>query len=242
VEVTVPYTLAAGEDPDNLSVYFINDAGELEKIACRYVDGHVVFTTNHFSYYAVVYESVAKFVDVTMADWYYDSVSRVVGAGLFRGTSETEFSPATKMSRAMVVTVIHRLDGETQVSGVNEFTDVPADTWYTDAVIWAAQNGIVDGYGDGRFGPGDDVTREQLAAILFRYVSFKGKGPTGLWAVELTYPDKALISDYAVEPAMWCQIHGIVTGFEDGSFAPQGLATRAEVATMLDRYMAKFVE
>jgi hypothetical protein len=127
------------------------------------------------------------------------------------------------------------MEKEPEVTGENPFDDVPAGTWYTDAVIWAAENKIVEGYGNGKFGPSDDITREQLATILYRYAQTKGKGFTGAWMFPLNFPDAAEVSDWADEAMHWMVMNGVIQG-KSGKLVPQGGASRAEAATMIQRF------
>lgn len=170
------------------------------------------------------------FTDVNEDDWYYDAVAYAYENKLFSGTSNTTFSPNVSMTRGMMVTVLYNLSGETG-SSKPDFADVPADQWYSEAVAWAAENGIVDGVGNGLFAPNSDVTREQMAVILYNYVMKMGiKLPYIRNAAD--FVDQSSISDWAEEAvtAMYCA--GILNGRDDGSFDPQGQATRAEVAAM----------
>ncbi len=174
------------------------------------------------------------FADITN-HWAKDSIDKVVSQGLLNGVSDTEFAPEEKTSRAMVVTVLHRYDGEKK-AGAGKFTDVSADTWYSDAVSWAASNGIVKGTSESTFAPNDNVTREQLATILYQYAQYKNvandaKGDLG------KFDDNAKMSAYAVDAMKWAVGNGIITGKDGNRIDPQGVATRAEVAVMLQRFI-----
>ena len=143
------------------------------------------------------------------------------------------------LTRGMLITILYRAAGSPDVSGLADdaFGDVPFGQYYTDAVKWAAANGIVSGYGNGNFGAADNVTREQFAVILCRYAVFENKGPQGAWAVRLNFTDAEDISDWAVSGVMFCYMNGIIMGYPDGSFRPQGETTRAEAAAMLHRFL-----
>jgi hypothetical protein len=240
VTVSLPYTPAAGEDTDNLAVYYIDENGGATEMSGAYYDaatGCIVFKTSHFSKFAVVYHQtwMNPFTDVSESDWYYDSVGYVFKNGLFSGTSPTTFSPDTPMTRAMLVTVLYRLEGLPMVMGTNRFTDVESGQWYTDAVIWANTNGIVEGYDDGRFGPNDNITREQMAAILYRYATYKGYDTSA--STDLTaYADMSAVSVWALEAMKWAVAKGLITGMESTTLAPTETATRAQVATLLQRF------
>ena len=182
----------------------------------------------------------SAYKDVPGAEnWAHVGIDFVLKSGLFYGTSDTTFSPDDTMTRAMLVTVLYRLEGQPKFSAKNPFSDVASGTWYTDAVIWAAENKIVNGIGDGKFDPDGEITREQMAAILYRYSSFKDLPLTeGDFAAE--YPDEKAISAYALEAMRWANAESLINGTRDGSTTyldPQGHATRAQVATILMRYV-----
>ena len=177
------------------------------------------------------------FVDVSEGDWFYSDVEYVVRKGLMLGTSSDRFSPDTIMTRAMLVTILYRLEGEPSHAGVNPFTDVLDNQWYTDAIIWAAENGVVHGYGGGLFGPEDMVTREQIARVFFNFAKFKGVMTTDISAVQLAYPDKDKISEWAIDAAKYCQYNGFIRGDTYGNFNPQNGTLRSEAAALLRRFV-----
>ncbi len=182
------------------------------------------------------------FGDVKPGDWFFDDVGFVYTSGLMTGTGTESslFSPDMPMSRAMLVTVLYRLAGSPDTSGLpNVFTDVPEGSWYASAVAWAAANGITGGVGGNRFAPDDNVTREQAAAFLLRYARLIGKGPAGKATGGTDFADKGKISDWALEGAVWCSMIGVISGKPGDNgmlFDPQGNATRAELAAMLHRF------
>ena len=179
--------------------------------------------------------SVSPFGDVQSTDWYYDEVQYVYENGLMSGTSATTFSPDTTTTRGMIVTILHRLEGTPAVSTSGTFADVTAGRYYTDAVEWASANGIVGGYGNGRFGPNDPITREQMAAILYRYAAYKEYDVSG--AADLSgYSDASSISSYARVAMQWANHSGLVNGTSDTTLSPQGSATRAQAAVILYRF------
>ena len=184
--------------------------------------------------------SAAGFIDVDPDAWYHEFVDYVVSRGLMKGTSDTAFEPEAPTTRAMLVTILHRLEVEPGAGGASPFADVPEDRWYTEAVIWANRNGIVEGYGDGNFGPGDTVTREQFAAILFRYAKLKSYETTG--SADLSgYADAADISLWALEAMKWANAEGLITGRTETALVPAGKATRAETAAILMRFLEDVV-
>ncbi len=248
ITISLPYALKEDETAANVKVWYLNDAGELERITCTYdaATGKAIFTTSHLSYYIVGMEKTEEdftisFTDVKAGDWFYEYVKYVVKKGLFMGTSTTTFSPDSPMTRAMLVTVLHRLEGLPAVTGTNGFTDVENGQWYTNAVIWANAGSIVGGYGSGLFGTNDNVTREQMVAILYRYASYKGYDVTA--AADLSaYTDASDTSAWAQAAMKWATAKGLITGRTTATLAPGGSATRAEVAAVLQRFVEAFVK
>lgn len=175
------------------------------------------------------------FTDVHTGDWFYDAVEYAYKNGMMDGIGNNLFSPNGTTTRAMIVTILHRLENQ-PASGSSTFTDVPANQWYTNAVAWAAANGIVDGYGDGRFGPNDTITREQMAAILYRYAQFKGYDVSNTGNLS-GYTDAAQVSEWARTAMGWANAQGLITGNTATTLNPTGSATRAEVATILMRFV-----
>ena len=175
------------------------------------------------------------FPDVDENDWFYDEVVYVYENGLMNGVENNRFAPNTATNRAMLATILYRLAGEPAVSGDLPFTDVAAGTWYTDAVLWAAQNGIVNGLGENTFAPMNTLTREQLVTMLYRYAEAEGYDVSA--AADLSgYPDAGKVQPYAQEAMSWAVAEGIVAGMEDGTLNPAGNATRAQIATILMRF------
>ena len=187
---------------------------------------------------ATVVEPTTGFNDVADKDWFADAVKYVADKGMMNGTSKTTFGPNDSTTRGMIVTVLYRLENEPSAAAVS-FTDVVSGQYYTFAVAWANANGIVTGYGNGKFGPNDVVTREQLAAILYRYAQYKKYDVSvGEDTNILSYADAQSVSAYAIPAMQWAGGAGIVNG-SNGKLNPQNNATRAEVATMLMRYCEK---
>lgn len=181
------------------------------------------------------------FNDIPSGSWYEDAVWYVYENGLMAGTSDTTFEPDTTTSRGMIVTVLYRLEGAPTVSGASGFTDVADGQYYADAVAWAAANNIVGGYGNGLFGPNDTITREQMAAILYRYAQYKGYDVTA--SADLSdYSDVAQVSSYALAALQWANAEGLVNGTSDTTLTPGGSATRAQVAVILMRFCENIAE
>jgi len=172
--------------------------------------------------------------DVPVGSWYFNAVEYMYKNGMMSGTSPTTFGPNANLSRAMLAQVLYNLEGKPAVSGA-PFQDVPANQWYANAVAWAAENGIVSGYGNGRFGPDDPITREQLATILYRYANQKGYD-TSASASLSGFSDSASVSGYAQEALSWAVGAKLVSGMGANALNPAGTATRAQVATILMRF------
>ena len=190
--------------------------------------------TKSFTLYAKWQEArntSLKFSDVNKNAWYYDVVKTIVEKGLMNGISDTQFAPELEVTRAMFVTILYRAAGGPQVAATTSFADVAPDAYYAKAVAWASANGIVNGITETKFAPDNNITREQMAAILYRYA--KNETVEG----EITYTDKDAISDYALDAINWAYAAGIMTGNEDGSFAPMRNSSRAEAAAVFVRLL-----
>ncbi len=220
------------------------EAGEMtfETAAQIGDDGSVSLAFSHASQYAIVIDDhnhgvvELPFTDVSDSDWFYEPVCYVYENGLMTGTSETTFEPNTSLSRAMLVAVLHRLEGSPAASG-SDFTDVADGDWYAQAVNWAASVGVVNGFDDGTFQPNTAITREQLAAILRNYAEYKGLDTSTSGDLS-TYTDAGIVSNWAKESVEWVVGSGLIGGYEDSTLRPQGTTTRAEVAAVLQRYLA----
>lgn len=183
-------------------------------------------------------EKADDFTDVSRSDWYYQFVDYVTSKGYFNGVADKTFAPADNMTRAMFVTVLFRFHGAKGDSSQSAFTDVAPGEWYTDAINWAAANRIVDGVGNGKFAPNDPITRAQMCTMIERYLDLYRKA----WKVTLpetgsvsVMVDESAIPAYALAAVKQCQRHGLVNGFEDGTFRPNDLSTRAQVAAVIYR-------
>ena len=176
-----------------------------------------------------------NFIDVPAGAWFADAVQYVYNNGMMVGTSYNEFSPEALTTRGMIVSVLYRLEGEDAVIGDSIFKDVALNDWYANGVSWAAANGIVSGYGDGTFGPNDPITREQMASILYRYAQYKGYNMNKNANLN-QFTDAAAINDWAYTAVRWANTQGLMSGMNNGTIAPQGYATRAQVASMFMRF------
>ena len=174
------------------------------------------------------------FIDVASGDWFRPYVSFVYGKGMMTGMSDTLFGPNVSTTRGMIVTIIYRMENAS-ATGVSPFTDVERDEYYADPISWASDNGVVLGYSETLFGPKDNITREQMAAILYRYCVSKGIDVANYGDLS-RFPDGDKVSDYAVEAMRWAVDRGLIAGMDDGRLDPTGTATRAQVATILNRF------
>ena len=179
------------------------------------------------------------FTDVSEKDWFYGDVMFVYENGLMLGTSKTLFSPHGTATRGMMATILWRMEGSPVPKGKNSFTDVEDGKWYADAITWTAENGIFAGYGKDKFGPDDPITREQLAAIFYRYADYKGYDLAVKGNLD-KFKDADKITDYAKTAMQWAVGSGLMKGKSGNLLDPQGTATRAEIAAMLHRFIEKY--
>lgn len=240
ISVRLPYTPAKGEQTGNLYAVYVDDAGKVEWITKSSYNASlkaVVFETSHFSVYGVGYKTfVPAFTDIT-GHWAADNILFAASRGLLSGTSDTTFSPDTGMTRGMFVTALGRLAGINPDSyQTGKFTDVKADAYYAPYVNWAAQTGIVEGVTATTFAPDTNINREQMAVIMKNYAAKLGYDlPQTLKAV--TFADNTQISSWAKDAVKSMQQAGILAGKNENKFDPKGTATRAEVATVLRRFV-----
>ena len=182
---------------------------------------------------------VNPFTDISEKDWFYGDVMFVYENGLMLGTSKTLFSPHGTAMRGMMATILWRMEGSPVPKGKNSFTDVEAGKWYADAITWTTENGIFAGYGKDKFFPDDPITREQLAAIFYRYADYKGYDLTVKGDLD-KFKDADKITDYAKTAMQWAVGSGLEKGKSGNLLDPQGTATRAEIAAMLHRFIEKY--
>ena len=240
ISVRLPYTPAKSEQTGNLYAVYVDDAGKVEWITKSSYNASlkaVVFETGHFSVYGVGYKTfVPAFTDIT-GHWAADNILFAASRGLLSGTSDTTFSPDTGMTRGMFVTALGRLAGINPDSyQTGKFTDVKADAYYAPYVNWAAQTGIVEGVTATTFAPDTNINREQMAVIMKNYAAKLGYDlPQTLKAV--TFADNTQISSWAKDAVKSMQQAGILAGKNENKFDPKGTATRAEVATVLRRFV-----
>ena len=234
------------------NLYYYNTrtrALEFQSASKIATDGTASFPFSHASDYAIVidtdsHESVElPFTDVPEGAWYEDAAAYVYKHGLMAGTSATTFAPDVTTSRAMIATILWRMAGSPVVNYAMNYTDVAQGQWCSEAIRWATSEGVVTGYGNGLFGTNDPITREQLATMLWRYAQTEGYDVSiGEDTNILSYTDVADLSEYAIPAMQWAVGAGIINGTGDGStLTPQGQATRAQAAVMLQRFCEKYV-
>lgn len=182
-----------------------------------------------------------NFTDVKESDWFYKGVAYVVDKDIMSGVSENEFAPSGKLTRAMLVQMLYNMESRPACDAENAFMDVPVGQWYTDAVIWANDEKIVSGMGDGLFAPNMEITREQMVAMLYNYAKYKGYDVTA--SADLSaFADTASVSAWAQPAMQWAVAEGYISGMGDSQLAPQGTATRAEIASVIMRFMEATAE
>ena len=239
--ISVKYTPSGGVTAANVQVYYLTDKGNLLCHDTSYSGGSLTFTTTHLSKFVIGTKSMmAVFADVSVNTWYAEAVKYVYDNGLMVGVESGKFAPDAAINRAMVVTVLYRMEGEPNAGAGGDFTDVAAGQWYTDAVAWAAANGIVGGYGNGKFGPMDTMTREQLATVMYRYAKYKGLASDA--SANLSgYTDAGQIHDWALDAMKWANGTSLINGTSSTTLSPGGSSTRAQLAAILMRYCEKIV-
>ena len=184
-------------------------------------------------------ERQISFLDVKTTDWYFNAVKYVSDSDLIKGSNAYTFDPNTKLTRGMLVTILYRMDGNPKVSGTAKFPDVKSTDYYSTAIKWASDRNIVSGYSSGKFGPNDNITREQLSVILRKYAKYKGKNVSSLANIS-SYIDARKVSSFAKEGVQWAIAKGIISGKDNGTrIDPQGSASRAEAAAMITSYCSK---
>ena len=186
-----------------------------------------------FSKDGTVQKPDTRFDDVAKSAWYYKAVEYVAENGIMSGVSAREFAPNAGFSRAMLAQTLYAMSGKPAVKAEGTFADVVANAWYADAVNWAAEKGYVSGLGDGKFAPDASVTREQMALILYRYAG----SPDASGMAQKEFADSSSVNAYAADAIRWTVHEGLISGMENNTLAPQGTATRAQVATILMRFV-----
>ncbi|MBE6951924.1 MAG: hypothetical protein E7452_00005, partial [Ruminococcaceae bacterium] len=248
ITVHAPYELARDEDPDSIVVFYVDEHGNKERCETSYdpIKQRVNWKTDHLSLYMIDHCPSATFTDLDTEAWYHEATDYALTNGLMGGYGNGYFGPNDALSRGMLVQILYNLEGKPAVGGEMPFTDVAEGKYYVDAIMWAQQNNIVGGYGNGLFGPDDSITREQLATIMWRYAKYKGYDVSvGENTNILSYDDAFDVAEWAIPAMQWACGSGMIQGIADGStmnLAPQGNATRAQAAAILQRYVENVVK
>jgi len=179
-----------------------------------------------------------RFSDLDITQWYHYDTDYVIDKGIFKGTTKTKFTPYGNITRAMMITVLYRAEGEPEVTGKSTFEDIDENAYYAKAVVWGQQNGIIKGYSDSEYAPNQDILREQIAAIMYRYAKYKGYDVSaGEKTTIFSYDDFGSISNYAVPAMQWAVGSGMIIGETESTLEPEGFAKRVEIAAMLHRFI-----
>ena len=246
-------TVAIPCDSDKATVYRVDADGNAVKIGGSLKDGAYVFGTNQLGDFLLVKDGEtpsenpdqpgqpdthencpsAPFADVDISQWYHEGIDYAIEKGMMNGVASDAFAPNDTTTRAMIVTILYRLEGKPEAEAAS-FKDVEAGSWYEAAVNWAAANGIVNGYDADTFAPTDEITREQMAAILYRYAGFKGQDVSGQADLG-SFTDSSAVSEYAQNAMAWAVDAELINGMTETTLVPQGSATRAQVATLMMR-------
>ena len=257
--VTVHHKLEDGQPIAGIVVLYVADNGEITKMPFVIEGREVVFTVTHFSNYVITYDKnapgshmgyadcprdvtcpIEPFTDTVNDYWWHDGIHYCVENGLMVGFPGSIFGPNEPLSRAQIVMILWRMEGSPAVGYAMTFEDVPEGQWYTEAVRWAQSTGVVLGYSDRAFGPNDNITREQLAAILHRYAGYK-KIDVSVRASLAKYTDVYEISDWAVENVRWANAAGMIQGRTLTTIVPKDDTTRAEAAAMIQRFCVNII-
>jgi hypothetical protein len=234
----ITFAVSVDSTVKSVKVYKIYPDGRVERVQAQLVNGEVTIERDSLSTYAVIKSDqpawTNNFTDILIGQWYFDGIEYASQNNLMSGTSLTTFDPAVTTSRAMVATVLWRLDGKPAATKSNPFTDVKAGQWYTDAIAWAAENNIIGGIGGSLFMPDATVTREQIATMFYRYAVYKGYNVSAAASTNISaFADRGTISSFATEAMTWAYGEQILTGRTPTTLAPLGNAQRAELANML---------
>ena len=268
-EFAAPIKISVPGEYDNekeYKVYREHEGEELQELECQVEDGKIEFQTNKFSKFTIVDPEAVDpddpddpddpndpddpvippgqnlpFVDVNKGDWFYDSVYYNYFSKTMTGLDDTHFGPGQSLARAQFAVIIYRMNQSPKVEYKAVFPDVKDGIWYTDAILWASDTGVVTGYSStGMFGPGDNINREQMAVMMYRYANYMGYD-TSVKEDFSRFNDAAKVNDFAKEAMQWAVGNGIITGKNNGTaLDPQGNASRAECATIIMRFMEKY--
>jgi hypothetical protein len=251
--VTISYTLKDGQTGRGVAVWYVAEDGEKAEVPTTYNNKTVSFTAEHFSNYVIAYDAehavacpkddtcpMSAFTDLNKNSWYHDGVHFALDNGVMSGYGSGKFGPNDLTSRAMIAQILWNMEGKPVVNYAMSYTDVGAGAWYAEAVRWATAQGIMAGYGHNKFGPNDDVTREQLVTIMYRYAQMKKVDVSvGEDTNILSYDDAFDVSEWAIPAMQWAVGAEIVNGTSASTISPKNNASRAEIATIVMRYCEK---
>ena len=254
--VTVSYTLKDGQIGRGVVVWYVAEDGKTTEVSTTYTSKEVTFTVEHFSNYVIAYDEaraavcpqdntcpISAFTDADPTAWYHDGVHYALENGIMSGYGNGKFGPDDNTSRAMVAQILWNMEGRPVVNYAMSYTDVDSEAWYTEAVRWATSEKIMSGYGGGKFGPGDAMTREQLVTILYRYAKRKGVDVSvGEDTNILSYDDAFDISEWAIPAMQWAVGSGAVGGRTNTTLNSKDTATRAEIASIIMRYRTEIAK
>ena len=235
VTVKVPFDTENGKNPDAIAVYRISDDGVRKIVKHTYENGEVSFSANYSSEFVITWCPVKLYKDLDEDAWYHDGIHYAIEHNIMQGVDNGLFMPNSNVTRAMVAQVLYNMENKPECDYKINYLDVAEKAWYYDAIRWATSEGIIEGYGNGKYGPEDNLNREQLVTVMYRYAKLKGEGFSGVWMFNLDYPDKADVSGWADEAMHWMVMNGVIYGI-DGKIVPQGNASRAMIATVLMRF------
>jgi len=237
LEVSVPVDKTKYEDGKYYRTFVLSKDGSVDATSGKIEGEAAKVGMGHFSTVIITTEEVSPFLDVQPNMWYADSAAKVYELGLINGVSDGIFDGGSNLSRAMLVTILFRMEGSPDMEKIDSFPDVKKGSWYEKAAIWAAENGIVKG-ADGLFLPDNNITREDTVTILQRYAKYKKKDVSK--TADLSgYTDLDSIDVWAKDAVSWANAEGLLNGYEDKSIQPRGFITRAEAAVLLTRYIEK---
>lgn len=257
VAIYVPYDVPADKEPAAYTVWYVAEDGTLEKMNATYDGENHRFVVTHFSDYILTYDEsygaynncpkdencpMSKFTDLDITAWYHDGIHYCLDHGIMNGVGNARFVPKGTATRAQIAMVLYNLEGQPAFMNDNIFSDVASGCWYEKAVVWAQGKGIVEGYGNGKFGPEDPITREQMAVILCNYAKYKGIDVTVDENTNfLSFNDFWDISEWAKPAMMWAIDREIIVG-SNNNLNPQGNAERSQIATIIWRYCESIIK
>ena len=239
ITMTIAFEVPSGKSSRDFSVFHIGEDGRLHRHASRFENGSMEFRAAHFSDFIILEDPVVAFSDVSENAWFCSSVDYVSRSGLMNGVTASQFAPDTKLSRAMLAQILYNIESAPAADTRGSFSDVAEDAWYAKAVNWAAEAGIVSGRNGGIFDPDANISREELAQMLFNYAKYKGYN-TGHSAALTRFSDGSAASAWAKDALSWAVGEKLISGYEDGTLNSKASATRAQAAKILTFFMESY--